>query len=230
MKDLLMNSALFGVTLTLSTFLLGRVIHRKTNIFLFSPLLVSVTLCIVTLILIKIPYENYLVGGNWVGFFLTPSTVCLAVPLYEQFEKLKKNWYAILGGITCGVLSNLTFIFGMCVIFKIGHVEYVSMLPKSITTAIGLALADEFHGFVPITVMMIVLTGNLGNLFAPQFCKIFHITDPVAKGVATGTSSHALGTAKAIEMGDIEGAMSGLSIAVTGLLTVVFAPFFANLI
>lgn len=230
MKDLLMNSALFGVTLTLSTFLLGRVIHRKTNIFLFSPLLVSVTLCIVTLILIKIPYENYLVGGNWVGFFLTPSTVCLAVPLYEQFEKLKKNWYAILGGITCGVLSNLTFIFGMCVIFKIGHVEYVSMLPKSITTAIGLALADEFHGFVPITIMMIVLTGNLGNLFAPQFCRIFHITDPVAKGVATGTSSHALGTAKAIEMGDIEGAMSGLSIAVTGLLTVVFAPFFANLI
>ncbi|MDO4505831.1 MAG: LrgB family protein [Spirochaetales bacterium] len=230
MKDLLMNSALFGVTLTLSTFLLGRVIHRKTNIFLFSPLLVSVTLCIVTLILIKIPYENYLVGGNWVGFFLTPSTVCLAVPLYEQFEKLKKNWYAILGGITCGVLSNLTFIFGMCVIFKIGHVEYVSMLPKSITTAIGLALADEFHGFVPITVMMIVLTGNIGNLFAPKFCKIFHITDPVAKGVATGTSSHALGTAKAIEMGDIEGAMSGLSIAVTGLLTVVFAPFFANLI
>ncbi|MCQ2241955.1 LrgB family protein [Treponema sp.] len=230
MKDLLMNSALFGVTLTLSTFLLGRVIHRKTNIFLFSPLLVSVTLCIVTLILIKIPYENYLVGGNWVGFFLTPSTVCLAVPLYEQFEKLKKNWYAILGGITCGVLSNLAFIFGMCMIFKIGHVEYVSMLPKSITTAIGLALADEFHGFVPITIMMIVLTGNLGNLFAPQFCRIFHITDPVAKGVATGTSSHALGTAKAIEMGDIEGAMSGLSIAVTGLLTVVFAPFFANLI
>ncbi|WP_407398865.1 LrgB family protein [Treponema sp.] len=230
MKDLLMNSALFGVTLTLSTFLLGRVIHRKTNIFLFSPLLVSVTLCIVTLILIKIPYENYLVGGNWVGFFLTPSTVCLAVPLYEQFEKLKKNWYAILGGITCGVLSNLAFIFGMCMIFKIGHVEYVSMLPKSITTAIGLALADEFHGFVPITIMMIVLTGNLGNLFAPQLCRIFHITDPVAKGVATGTSSHALGTAKAIEMGDIEGAMSGLSIAVTGLLTVVFAPFFANLI
>lgn len=230
MKDLLMNSALFGVTLTLSTFLLGRVIHRKTNIFLFSPLLVSVTLCIVTLILIKIPYENYLVGGNWVGFFLTPSTVCLAVPLYEQFEKLKKNWYAILGGITCGVLSNLAFIFGMCMIFKIGHVEYVSMLPKSITTAIGLALADEFHGFVPITIMMIVLTGNLGNLFAPQLCRIFHISDPVAKGVATGTSSHALGTAKAIEMGDIEGAMSGLSIAVTGLLTVVFAPFFANLI
>lgn len=225
-----MNSALFGTTLTLSTFLLGRVIHRKTNFFLFSPLLVSVTLCIVTLLLMKIPYENYLAGGNWIGFFLTPSTVCLAVPLYEQFEKLKKNWYAILGGITSGVLSNLAFIFAMCVVFKIGHNEYVSLLPKSITTAIALALTDEFHGFVPITVMMVIITGNLGNLFAPQLCRIFHIKDPVARGVATGTSSHALGTAKAIEMGGIEGAMSGLSIAVTGLLTVVFAPFFINLI
>lgn len=229
MKELFMNSALFGVTLTISTFLLGDVIHRKTHFFLFSPLLVSVTCCIVTLILAKIPYENYCKGGDWIGFFLTPSTVCLAVPLYEQFEKLKKNWYAILGGIISGVLSNLTFIFVMCMIFKIGHREYVSLLPKSITTAIALALTDEIHGFVPITVMMVIISGNMGNLFAPQLCKIFHIKNPIARGVATGTSSHALGTAKAIEMGDIEGAMSGLSIAVTGLLTVVFAPIFANL-
>ena len=150
--------------------------------------------------------------------------------MYEQFEKLKKNWYAILGGIISGVLSNLTLIFVMCMIFKIGHREYVSLLPKSITTAIALALTDEFHGFVPITVMMVIISGNMGNLFAPQLCKIFHIKNPVARGVATGTSSHALGTAKAIEMGDIEGAMSGLSIAVTGLLTVVFAPIFANLL
>lgn len=229
MKELFMNSALFGVTLTISTFLLGDVIHRKTHFFLFSPLLVSVTCCIVTLILAKIPYENYCRGGDWIGFFLTPSTVCLAFPLYEQFEKLKKNWYAILGGIISGVLSNLTFIFVMCMIFKIGHREYVSLLPKSITTAIALALTDEFHGFVPITVMMVIISGNMGNLFAPQLCKIFHIKNPVARGIATGTSSHALGTAKAIEMGDIEGAMSGLSIAVSGLLTVVFAPIFANL-
>lgn len=230
MKELFMNSALFGVTLTISTFLLGDVIHRKTHFFLFSPLLVSVTCCIVTLILAKIPYENYCKGGDWIGFFLTPSTVCLAFPLYEQFKKLKKNWYAILGGIISGVLSNLTFIFVMCMIFKIGHREYVSLLPKSITTAIALALTDEFHGFVPITVMMVIISGNIGNLFAPQLCKIFHIKNPVARGIATGTSSHALGTAKAIEMGDIEGAMSGLSIAVSGLLTVVFAPIFANLL
>ncbi|MCI5830626.1 MAG: LrgB family protein [Treponema sp.] len=230
MKDLFFNSALFGVTITLSTYIFGGVLYKKTRFFLFSPLLVSVTVCILTLLLFKIPYENYMLGGSWIHFLLTPSTVCLAVPLYEQFEKLKKNWYAILGGITCGVLSNLAFIFAMCILFKIGHNEYVSLLPKSITTAIALALTDEFHGFVPITVMMVIITGNLGNLFAPQFCKIFHIKDPVARGVAIGTSSHALGTAKAIEMGEIEGAMSGLSIAVTGLLTVVFASIFAPLI
>lgn len=230
MKELFTNSALFGVTLTISTFLLGRLIHKKTNFFLFSPLLVSITLCIITLILLKIPYENYLIGGNWINFFLTPSTVCLAVPLYEQFEKLKNNWLAILGGITCGVLSNLTFIFGMCLIFKIPHTEYVSILPKSITTAIGLAITNELHGIISITVMMLIITGNMGNLFAPLFCKVFHVKEAIARGVAIGTSSHALGTAKAIEMGDIEGAMSGLSIALTGLLTVIFAPFFANLI
>lgn len=230
MKELFINSANFGAVLTIATFLLGRIIHKKTKFFLFSPLLVSITLCIVTLLIVKIPYEKYLTGASWIGFFLTPSTVCLAVPLYEQFEKLKQNWYAILGGIICGVISNLLFIFLMSLFFKIGHTEYVSLLPKSLTTAIALALTDEFHGFVPVTVMMVIITGNIGNLFAPQLCRLFRIKDPVAKGVAIGTSSHALGTAKAIEMGDIEGAMSGLSIAVTGLLTVVFAPFFASLI
>ncbi|MCI5522973.1 MAG: LrgB family protein [Treponema sp.] len=230
MKELFINSANFGAVLTIATFLLGRIIHKKTKFFLFSPLLVSITLCILTLLIVKIPYEKYLTGASWIGFFLTPSTVCLAVPLYEQFEKLKQNWYAILGGIICGVISNLLFIFLMSLFFKIGHTEYVSLLPKSLTTAIALALTDEFHGFVPVTVMMVIITGNIGNLFAPQLCRLFRIKDPVAKGVAIGTSSHALGTAKAIEMGDIEGAMSGLSIAVTGLLTVVFAPFFASLI
>ena len=230
MKELFINSANFGAVLTTATFLLGRIIHKKTKFFLFSPLLVSITLCILTLLIVKIPYEKYLTGASWIGFFLTPSTVCLAVPLYEQFEKLKQNWYAILGGIICGVISNLLFIFLMSLFFKIGHTEYVSLLPKSLTTAIALALTDEFHGFVPVTVMMVIITGNIGNLFAPQLCRLFRIKDPVAKGVAIGTSSHALGTAKAIEMGDIEGAMSGLSIAVTGLLTVVFAPFFASLI
>ena len=230
MKEFCSNSIFFGVFITLATYAAGMWIHKKTKFFLFSPLLVSITLCILILLVLKIPYENYLRGANLVHYLLTPATVCLAVPLYVQFEKLKNNWKAILGGILAGVLTNLVMIFALCLLFKIGHTEYVSLLPKSITTAIAVALTDEFGGIVSITIMMVIITGNLGNLFAEQICRIFRITDKVAAGVAIGTSSHALGTARAIQMGEVEGAMSGLSIAVAGLITVVCAPFFTHLI
>ena len=230
MKEFFLNSVYFGLFITLATYFLGFVIHKKTNFFLFTPLLVSITSCICILYFSGISFDHYMKSANFIGRMLTPATICLAVPLYQQFEKLKENWLPILGGILSGVLCNLTFIYIACLLLKIGHVEYVSMLPKSITTAIGLALAQEFHGIVPITVMLIIITGNIGNLFAPQLCRLFHIHEPVAVGVAIGTSSHALGTSRAIEIGDVEGAMSGLSIAVTGLLTVAIAPFFAALI
>ncbi len=229
-KDIVINSVYFGVCLTLFTYAIGLFVHKKTKFFLFSPLIVSVTISILILVIFKIPYEKYTAGADMITFILTPATVCLAVPLYKQFEKLKQNYLAILGGIISGILTNLFLIFLMCIIFKIGHREYVSLLPKSITTAIGLSLSEELDGIMPITIMVIVITGNLGNLFAVQVCHLFRITEPVARGVAIGTASHAMGTSKAIEMGSIEGAMSGLSIAVTGLLTVVFAPFFAALI
>lgn len=229
-SDFFTDSVFFGVFITLVTYMAGIWIHKKTKFFLFSPLLVSITLCIIILLIFKVPYENYLKGANLVHYLLTPATVCLAVPLYVQFQKLKDNWKAILGGIVAGVLTNLVFIFAMCLLFKIGHTEYVSLLPKSITTAIAVSLTEEFHGIVAVTIMMVIITGNLGNLFAQQICRIFRITDKVAVGVAIGTSSHALGTAKAIQMGEIEGAMSGLSIAVAGLITVVGASIFAQFI
>ena len=229
-KDFCTNSVFFGVFISLTAYLAGTWIHKKTKFFLFSPLLVSTTICILILLALKIPYEKYLQGANLIHYLLTPATVCLAIPLYVHFEKLKNNWKAIIGGITAGVLTNLTFIFAMCVLFKIQKIYYVSMLPKSITTAIAVSLTNELGGLVPITIMMVIITGNLGNLFAEQICRIFKITDSVAKGVAIGTSSHALGTAKAIQMGEVEGAMSGLSIAVTGLITVVGASVFAQFI
>lgn len=230
MKEFCENSVFFGVFLTLFTYMIGVWLHKKTKFFLFSPLIVSITLCILFLLATGISYESYELGAKLVSDLLTPATVCLAIPLYQQFEKLKRNWPAIIGGIVAGVLTNLVFILVICILFKIGHTEYVSMLPKSITTAIGLPLAEELGGSVPITVVMIIITGNLGNLFAAKICKIFHINDPVAKGVAIGTSAHALGTAAAIQMGEVEGAMSGLSIAVAGLLTVVGASVFAQFI
>lgn len=230
MIDFCANSVYFGLCLTVSTFLFGRWLHSKTKFFLFSPLIVSITVCILLLHFTKIPYEKYKVSASFVGNLLTPSTVCLALPLYLQFESLKRNWKAVIGGILAGVLTGLVSVFLMCMVFGIAHREYVSILPKSITTAISFALAELYEGDLSITAMMVIIAGNFGNLFAVQICRIFRITEPVAVGVAIGTASHALGTSKAIEIGDIEGAMSGLSIAVAGLMTVALMPFFVNLI
>ncbi len=230
MSDFFVSSVYFGIILTLVSYEIGIVVYKKTKFFLLSPLIVSIVICIVFLSLLKIPYSDYDVGAKFLSCLLTPATVCLAIPLYEQFEKLKENWLAVLLGILCGVLTNLTLVFLLCKFMKIGHTEYVSLLGKSITTAIALGITKELHGIIPIIIVMVVLTGNLGNLFAAQICKVFKITEPVARGVAIGTSSHAMGTAKAIEIGEVEGAMSGLSIGVAGLITVILAPIFARFI
>ncbi|MCR5605958.1 MAG: LrgB family protein, partial [Treponema sp.] len=185
-------------------------------------------LSIIVVMIFKIDIKKYNESNKLFTSLLTPATVCLAIPLYEQFEKLKNNWKAILGGILAGVLTSLSLVLLLCIILELNHETYVSLLPKSITTAIGLVVSDQLGGIVPITVAVIIVTGIFGNVFAELILKIFHITDPVAKGIAIGTASHALGTAKAIEMGEIEGAMSSLSIAVTGLLTVIGSSIFAQ--
>ena len=158
------------------------------------------------------------------------STVCLAIPLYQQIKLLKENMVAIFAGIISGVLTSLVCIFVFALIFNFGHEEYVTMLPKSITTAIGMGISEELGGYVTITVAVIIITGVLGNICGEAVCKIFKITNPVAKGIALGTSSHAIGTAKAMEMGEIEGAMSSLSIVIAGICTMVGASVFANFI
>ena len=156
--------------------------------------------------------------------------MCLAIPLYEQFSLLKKNWVAVVAGICSGVLSSLCSIFVMALIFRLEHEHYVTLLPKSSTTAIGMGVADELGGFVPLAVASIVITGVLGNIIAESVLKFFHITEPIAKGVAIGSASHAIGTTKAMEMGETEGAMSSLSIAVCGLLTVLGASIFSHIL
>ena len=164
------------------------------------------------------------------SWFLTPATVCLAIPLYEQIELLKTHWKAVIAGILSGVLTSLVTVFVLSKIMSLSHKEYVTMLPKSITTAIGMGVSEELGGYVTITVAVIIVTGVLGNILADFICKIFRITEPIAKGLAIGSASHAIGTAKAMEMGEIEGAMSSLSIAVAGIITVVGASIFANFI
>lgn len=163
------------------------------------------------------------------AYFLTPATVALAVPLYEQIEPLKKNWKAILAGIFAGAMTSALCVLVLSLIFKLSHKQYVTLLPKSITTAIGMGLSEELGGIVTITVAVIIVTGVIGNMFAESICKLFHISDPVAKGVGIGSASHAMGTSKAMEMGEIEGAMSSLSIAVSGLMTVVVSLIFSHI-
>ena len=229
MNEFLQDSVFFGVFISVVTYEIGALIKRKWNVAIFNPLLISIALIIVFLILFDVDYDTYDFGAQYLSYFLTPATVALAVPLYEQIEPLKNNWKAIIAGIFSGALTSALCVLILSIVMGLDHKQYVTLLPKSITTAIGMGLSEELGGIVTITVAVIVVTGVIGNMFAEQICKLFHITDPVAKGIAIGSSAHAMGTAKAMEMGEIEGAMSSLSIAVSGLLTVVVSSIFAQI-
>lgn len=222
------NSVFFGVVISLLAYGAGSLLQNRFKLALFNPLLISVAATIAVLAAAGIDYDVYYSGAHYLSYLLTPATVCLAVPLYEKLEVLKKNWRAILIGIVSGVLTTLLCILAMSLMFGLSHEEYVTLLPKSITTAIGMGVSEELGGYVTLTVAVIIITGVLGNIFAPLICRVFRIREPIAKGIAIGTSSHAVGTAKAMEMGEVEGAMSSLSIAISGLLTVVGASVFAQ--
>ena len=223
------QSVFFGVSLSLAAYGLGVVLQKRFRLALFNPLLIAVVVTIAVLLSAHIDYDIYYEGAKYLSYLLTPATVCLAVPLYEKLALLRRNWKAILAGIGSGVLTTLVSVLVLSRVFSLTHEEYVTLLPKSITTAIGMGVSEELGGYVTLTVAMIIVTGILGNVTAVAVCRLFRITEPIARGVAIGSSAHALGTAKAIEIGEVEGAMSGLSIVVAGLLTVVGASVFAQL-
>ena len=228
MRELFCNSVFFGVAVSILSYQFGVILQRRFKTALFNPLLIALLLIMGILLFFKVDYSSYYEGAKYLSYLLTPATICLAVPLYEQMELLKKNWKAIFGGIFAGVLTSLGIILAMALLFKFSHEEYVTFLPKSITTAIGMGVSEELGGYASITVAIIIITGVVGNICADTVCKLFKITDPVAKGIGIGTASHAIGTAKAMEMGDVEGAMSSLSIVVSGILTVIAASVFAQ--
>lgn len=229
MNEFMQDSAFAGVTISLLTYFVGIHLKKRFKSGLLNPLLISIAVTIVVLLAANVDYETYNMGAKYLSWFLTPATVCLAIPLYEQFELLKKNWMAVMAGILSGVITNMVTVLALAVLLGLNHQEYVTLLPKSITTAIGMGVSEELGGYVTITVAVIVITGVLGNMTGELVCKIFHIREPIAKGLALGTAAHAMGTTKAMEMGEIEGAMSSLSIAVAGVLTVVGASIFAGL-
>lgn len=230
MSEFTETSMFAGVTVSLLAYIIGALLKKKFKLAIFNPLLISIVLTIIMLVIADIDYDVYAQGADYLSWFLTPATVCLAIPLYEQWELLKHNVKAVMLGITAGVLTSLTTVLVLSLIMHLSHEEYVTMLPKSITTAIGMGVSEELGGYVTITVAVIIVTGVIGNIFGELICKIFRITEPISKGIAFGSASHAIGTAKAMELGEVEGAMSSLSIAVSGILTVVGASIFAHFI
>lgn len=228
MNNVVQGSIFFGMAISLFSYEIGLLVKKKLKKAIFNPLLISVVVVILFLVVFHVDYETYNSGAKYLSYLLTPATVCLAVPLYQQLHLLKQNAKAVILGILSGVITSLTCVFLLSKLFGLNHQQYVTMLPKSITTAIGMGVAEELGGIVTITVSSIIITGILGNMMAELICKIFRITEPVAKGIAIGTAAHAVGTAKALEMGEVEGAMSSLAIAVAGLVTVIMASFYAN--
>lgn len=228
MTGFIENSVFFGAVISLLAYEFGLILKRKFRLAIFNPLLISI-LCVMGILAVTdIDYETYNAGAKYLSYLLTPATVCLAVPLYQQLALLKKNLKAVTAGILSGVLASLVSILLLSKLFGLSHEEYVTLLPKSITTAIGMGVSEELGGIVTITVAVIIITGVLGNMIAETVFRLARIEAPVAKGLALGTSAHAIGTARAMELGQIEGAMSSLAIAVAGLLTVGFASVFAG--
>ena len=223
------NSVYFGVVLSLAAYEIGRLLKRRFKLAVFNPLLIAILLTIGALFLLGVDYESYMGGAKYISYLLTPATVCLAVPLYEQTSLLKKHVKALAAGIGSGVLASVTSVLILSKLFALSHEQYVTLLPKSITTAIGMGVSAELGGAVTITVAVIILTGILGNVIAEGLFRLFRIREPVAKGLALGTAAHAIGTAKALEIGEVEGAMSSLAITVCGLVTAATASFFAQL-
>ena len=229
MAEFLTNSVFFGAVLSFLAYEIGLLLKKRFKLAVLNPLLIGILCVMGALAVLRIDYDQYNGGAQYISYLLTPATVCLAVPLYEQLTLLKENLKAVAAGIFSGTLASLGSVYLLSRLFGLNHEQYVTLLPKSITTAIGMGVSQELGGIVTITVAVIIITGILGNVIAEGVCKVFRIQEPIAKGLALGTASHAIGTAKAMEMGPVEGAMSSLAIAVAGLLTVIGASVFAGL-
>lgn len=230
MTELLLSCSVWGVVLTLAVFAAATWLSRVTGSAWCNPLLLSSICLMIFLSLTKIPYREFHASTGIIRYLLLPATVSLAIPLYEQWQLLKDNLLAILSGIAAGVVTSLMCILLLGWIFRLEPQLIITLLPKSVTTAIGMDVSKELGGLAALTSGVIVTTGIAGNLMAQGLCRALHIVNPIARGIAIGTSAHAVGTARALQMGPVEGAMSGLAIAVAGILTAVLCPILVPLL
>lgn len=222
MRELL-ASPYFGIFLSIAAYALGCGLNRKFRTPLCNPLLIAIVLVVGVLLVFRIPYEDYNAGGEIVSLFLAPATACLAVGIYSKLAVLKKYWLPILVGAVAGSASSMLSVYALCRLLGLDEQLTVSLIPKSVTTPIAVGIVESAGGLTPITVVAVIVTGILGAILAPTMIRLFRISDSVAAGLAIGACSHAVGTSKAVELGEVEGAMSGLAIGVCGVVTVVLS-------
>jgi predicted murein hydrolase (TIGR00659 family) len=229
MKELF-NTPFFGIAISIAGYWIGSTLQKKTRILIFNPLFAAPIMIIAVLLIFKIPYEYYNEGGGFINMFLGPATVCLGVSIYSRFDLLKKNWLPILAGCTAGSVASMASVWGLCRLFRLNDSLTYSLIPKSVTTPIAMDISAEHGGIVPVTALAVILTGIMGSLLSPWLVKIFRLKNPLIIGLSIGTCSHVGGTAKALEMGEAEGSMSGLAIGLCGIITVCLGTVFYTLI
>lgn len=227
MTELFSASTYFFTALTVIVFVLASACQKKLKLVIFNPVLVSVLVIIGVLSLLDIPYAVYQESCHVLSYLLTPATICLAISFYEQLGRLKKHLLPVIIGVLCGVVCSIGGIYLMAKAFALPDAILVSLLPKSVTTAIGVVLSEELGGIAAITTAVIIITGISGNILMPTLCKWFRLDDPIAQGVATGTASHVIGTTRAFEMSEMAGAVSSLSLTIAGMATSVLLSFLA---
>lgn len=230
MTEILSGLSLFPLVLTVGAYQVGLWCRKKWDHPLCNPILIAVLLVIGVLLLSGLPVETYQAGTSGIQWLLTPATVCLALPLYEHLKVLKKNLPAILTGVAAGTITSLAGIFLLCRLFGLDGQISVSLLPKSITTAMGIVLSGQNGGITSLSTTAIIVTGILGSLTGSTLCKLLKLRSPIAQGVAFGTASHVIGTSKASELGQLQGAVSSLSLTVAGILTAILFPLVCALL
>lgn len=221
----LTKSPYFGIILSIFAYKIGTVINKKLKSPIANPLLITILIIVGVLKFLNIPLDHYNAGGDIINMFLAAATAALAVSIYSQLEVLKKNWIPLVAGTAVGAAVSMISVFILCKLFNLDDALTASLLPKSVTAPIAIEISNQLGGYKAVTIAIVVITGILGAILAPILIKVFHIKEPIAAGVGIGTCSHAVGTSKAIELGEIQGAMSGISIGLTGVITVVYTLF-----
>ena len=230
MNEILLSSTFFGVSISLLTYFFGMFLRKKFDYAIVNPLLISAILTITFLLIFDVDYDTYNQGAQYLSIFLTPATICLAVPLYRQLEVLKKNVVTVIVPISCGVVAHAITLITLSSLFDVEEVLTLSLLPKSVTTPIAVGICAELNGIEVVTIMGVVIAGIMGAVFGPIVCNLLKIQEPIAQGLGIGSASHAIGTSKALEMGELQGAMSSLAIVVTAVLNVVVVPIVATFV